>query len=200
MKLQKSIYLLLVLFIVNINYSQTEPDKKTTLAYITKIFNETSGYEFINDGIQYKIKNLFFNEPGNTGNISYNAAIEIKENYISFGQLAPSGYCSFGYKFKNIDWAKMRNIYDANATSVASNSPVKLLGINFTPNSILREGHTNYKCNAQGYKYLGETQSVGFILFPYRDEEGVKERLIRAFNHLSKLAKEEQAKNDPFGN
>jgi hypothetical protein len=85
-------------------------------------------------------------------------------------------------------------------TNATSNSPVKYLSISFTPNSILRTGFTSHGCVIEGFKHYGEKQSVSHILFPYRDEEGVKERLIKALNHLSKLAKEEKSKHDPFCN
>ncbi len=196
MKLPNTFFLLLSLALISNSYAQSEPDYKTTYEYIKKIFDETTGYEYITErGVVYKSGSLHIRH---SHNVTYYKFNKISKNEISFGQDAPSGYCSYFYEYRNIDWAKMQSISMVPGT--ASNSPVKYLSISFTPNSILREGHTDTGCEIVGFKYFGVTQSVSHILFPYRDEEGVKERLIKALNHLSKLAKEEKAKNDPFGN
>jgi len=47
---------------------------------------------------------------------------------------------------------------------------------------------------------MAHNQSVNYVLIPYLNQEGIKARLIKALDHLNKLEKEEQAKNDPFGN
>lgn len=192
MKLLKTFFLLFSLAIVNNSYAQNEPDYRTTFGYIKKIFDETTGYEYIKGDAKYRI---ISSEHKNC----YNHSKEFTSESLRFSQVDETDkYCSVGYWYYNIDWAKMQSI--TILTDASSNSPVKYLSISFTPNSILRTGYIREGCVLEGFKRFGEKQSVNHILFPYRDEEGVKERLIKALNHLSKLAKEEKAKNDPFGN
>ena len=121
-----------------------------------------------------------------------NSSIEFSRKALT------EGYCTEGYEFTKVNWAKMESITDWNG--IATNSPVGVLYVKFPNNSILRTGYIDSNCNKEGFSTYGTTQSVSYVLFPYLNQEGVRERLVKALNHLSKLEKEEQAKNDPFGN
>ena len=192
MKTLNTFFIVLTLIFVSNSYAQTQPDKKTTQDYINKIFSDTFGFEQKNSsGEVYKICTSL----GNYFTIFFKS----KSSSIYFGREAVTAdRCNFAYEFTEINWAKMEYINDWDG--VATNSPVGVLYIKFPNNSILRKGRIDSNCNKEGFSRYGITQSVGFVLFPYLNQEGVRERLVKALNHLSKLEKEEQAKNDPFGN
>lgn len=185
-------FIVLTLIFVSNSYAQTQPDKKTTEKYIEKIFYETLGFELKHStGEVYKIQ-IGIGE-------YFRCEFYSHKGRICFGKSAVTdGKCNFAYDFSEINWAKMKSI--ANWNGVATNSPVSVLYIEFPDNSILRRGYIDSDCNHEGFSSNGTTQSVNYVLIPYLNQEGVRERLVKALNHLSKLEKEEQAKNDPFGN
>lgn len=191
MKTINAFFILLTFIFVSNSYAQTQPDKETTQEYIKKIFNDTYKFERISpEGYVYSLEGYRTN--------SFDIYFQSK-GIIEFGLFAKTaGKCSYGYQFSEINWAKMQNIEDWK--SVASNSPVQFLYVLFPANSILRLGYTNSDCKEDSFSYYGTQQSVNYVLIPYLNQEGIKARLIKALNHLSKLEKEEQAKNDPFGN
>lgn len=187
MKKLNTFFIVLTLIFVSNSNAQTQPDKETTLNYLNSAFDSTLYFELkFNDGVVYKISfrgNYFkFN----------NRSIEFSRKALT------EGYCTEGYEFTKVNWAKMESITDWNG--IATNSPVGVLYVKFPNNSILRTGYIDSNCNKEGFSTYGTTQSVSYVLFPYLNQEGVRERLVKALNHLSKLEKEEQAKNDPFGN
>lgn len=187
MKTLNTIFIVLTLIFVSNSYAQTQPDKKTTKEYLEKVFVSTYNFELKRSGVDYKITGYF------NGFEFYNTS-DFKYSMTSL----TDGYCSLGYEFYKINWAKMESIADWDG--VAIDSPVSVLFIKFPNNSILRDGRIDINCNKEGFSRYGTTQSVSYVLFPYLNQEGVRERLVKALNHLSKLEKEEQAKNDPFGN
>ncbi|WP_159801780.1 hypothetical protein [Flavobacterium sp. MK4S-17] len=187
MKKLNTIFIVLTLIFVSNSYAQTQPDKKTTYNYIEKLFSDTYDFELkFNDGVVYKIA-------------FQDGYFEFDTYNIRFSRRAlTEGYCTEGYRFSEVNWAKMESITDWNG--ISTNSPVGVLYIKFPSNSVLRTGYIDSNCNKEGFSSFGTTQSVSYVLFPYLNQEGVRERLVKALNHLSKLEKEEQAKNDPFGN
>ncbi len=191
MKILKTLFIFLALVYVGNIFGQDLPDKETTKNYIKKIFFETEDYEEkMNNGAMYKV-----------GGGEICGWKSMKFDYaLRYCVMSKSeNWCSHCFEFRNIKWEKMLSIEDDG--NLAPDSPVKYLKINFIPNSILFEGYISpSSCNENGYSYCGTEKSTSFIYFPYRNEEGVRERLVKALNHLSKLEKEEQAKNDPFGN
>ncbi len=189
MKTLNTFFIVLTLLFVSNSYAQTQPDKKTTLNYVESAFNSTLNFELkTNNGVVFKIQG-----------ISGFCDFDFSNKYIKFCTIALiEGYCTDGYEFKEINWAKMESIADWDG--IATNSPVGVLYVKFPNNSILRTGYIDSNCNKEGFSTYGTTQSVSYVLFPYLNQEGVRERLVKALNHLSKLEKEEQAKNDPFGN
>ena len=192
MKTLNTFFLLLTLILVSNSYAQTQPDKQTTYNYIKKIFFETVDYEEkSNNGAIHKV---------GVGEICGWKHMEFVYNYLEYCVMSISeNWCSNCFKFREIKWEKMLSIEDD--SDLLPDSPVKYLKIKFIPNSILFKGYISPStCNVNGQSYCGTEKSTNFIYFPYRNEEGVRERLVKALNHLSKLEKEEQAKNDPFGN
>lgn len=200
MKYLKIIFVFVALCTVSAIRSQTQPSKEATQKYILQIFKATYGYEEIrSDGNKYVI------ESGQLGDYITGPYIRHTVfsdcSFLSFARKSSTdNLCSYGYEYRGINWAKMQGIEDWNI-ALASTSPIKFLFIKFTTN-ILRMGvigHRGQNCSDNGFSGTGEKQSVNHILFPYRNEDGVRERLVKALNHLSKLEKEEQAKNDIFG-
>jgi hypothetical protein len=192
MKITIIITAILLLFSAT-GFAQTEPDKATTESYIKKIFNETEDYEdHLKEGAKYRITSWY-------GRAPHDLSFNYDNTTLSFTATAiTDGMCSEGYAYRNISWAKLLNIEEDPATT--NDSPVKMLKIRFLSNSVIRTGYTNDNCDFSGFSFYGREENVSTILFPYRNEPGVRERLIKALNHLSKLEKEEQAANDPFGN
>lgn len=192
MKKLNTFFIILTLIFVSNSNAQTQPDKKTTQNYIEKIFFETQDYEEkMNNGAIFKV---------GSGEICGWRSMEFGY-YLKYCRISTSdSWCSYCIECRNISWEKMLSIEDDDR-GLLPDSPVKYLKIIFVSNSILFEGYTKpSSCNDQTYSYCGKEKSTSWIYFPYRNEEGVRERLVKALNHLSKLEKEEQAKNDPFGN
>lgn len=192
MKKLNTFFIVLTLIFVSISNAQTQPDKKTTLNYINNIFFDTQDYEEkMNNGAVFKVGG---------GEICGWKDMRF-DYYLRYCRISTSdSWCSYCTEYRNISWEKMLSIEDSDS-DLLPDSPVKYLKIIFVPNSILFEGYTKpSSCNDQNYSYCGKEKSTSWIYFPYRNEEGVRERLVKALNHLSKLEKEEQAKNDPFGN
>ncbi|RYJ36847.1 hypothetical protein NU08_4108 [Flavobacterium anhuiense] len=178
--------------------AQTVPDRKTTVEYITKLFNDVKDFEYkLKDGTIYAID-------GKT--VSAYSAIQFIISIGNGNYETSLGYCfdtrdskklSFGQLYMKIDWAKMIKIEDSEA---ADDSAVKFLYITFTPNSVLERGYYE-EFNPYGNILRSKPdKGTSSIYFPYKNELGVKERLIKALNHLSNLDKKEKLKNDPFGN
>ena len=190
MKTVKTIILTLIVLVSSQSFGQNEPDKETTIEYVNKIMNDTEGYENIFNGGSGDFKIDYVSEFLTGSSLLF--IVKPKDESL---------YCSIQYYYLNINWAKMLKIDLSTITSISS--PVKYLKINFVSNSILWKGYRfvpnqgKEPCNDGDFEI---ERSINYIYIPYRDEEGVRERLIKALNHLSKLEKEEQAKNDPFGN
>jgi hypothetical protein len=201
MNTTKLIFALLAIFFAGTQtdgYAQTLPDKKTTQEYIKKICDATETLEYTSsDGIVYKIVyGLSFHSDGKVNAKYYNIGLcSYDLSRIEFGMYAVnSEKCSYAYSQFDIDWSKMQDIQDA--SDIASYSSIKLLYIRFVPNSIKRIGFTNRYCTKYGFDWNGKQELVSYIYFPYRNEEGLRERLIKALNHLHELSKAD----DPFGN
>ncbi|MEO6681941.1 MAG: hypothetical protein ABIN48_03865 [Ginsengibacter sp.] len=195
--MMKTIFVLLTMLIVGTAYGQ---DRKTTQEYIEKIFKETTDYEEKHDdGAEYSITPISFPCPyqgyqGISLRIFWSNGEKVEVSYARNAKKA--GYCTYGYIYRNINWAKMVSINDDMYTS--KNSPIKFLIINFTPNSVLREGFISKGCPTNEFSECGKIVSVSSISFPYRNEPGTRDRLVKALNHLSKLVKEEAKEKDPF--
>lgn len=180
----------MIVLVSSQSFGQSEPDKEITIEYVNKIMNDTEGYDQKNiNGHEYIIHSVSF--------YSFALIIDVSNQNTA--------YCSTRYYYDNINWAKVQSI-DLE-TSASISSPVKFLIVNFVPNSILWKGRRydeklgpNFRSENCNDGVFEISKSISSIRVPYRDEEGVRERLIKALNHLSKLEKEEQAKNDPFGN
>ncbi len=192
MKTLNTFFLLLTFILVSNSYAQTQPDKETTYNYIKNIFFETKDYEEkMNEGAIFKVSG---------GDFCGWKYMDFGFSYLKYCRISTSdSWCSYCADYRNINWEKMLSIEDDRGP--LPDSPVKYLKIIFVPNSILFKGYNKTSsCNDENYSFCGKEKSTSWIYFPYRNEEGVRERLVKALNHLSKLEKEEQAKNDPFGN
>jgi hypothetical protein len=102
--------------------------------------------------------------------------------------------CVFGYLFANMDWAKMDSIEDY--FNQEDNSPIKYLVIRFSSYHIFYQNFISEDCYSTIFDSIGGY--VNYVLFPYRNKPGVRNRLIKTIRHLSDLEKEAAAFREEF--
>ncbi len=202
-----TIITLLLLVLNSTAFTQDLPDKKTTQNYIKKIFDDTYDFdEVCQNGTIFKITSAPM--PNYYNWVSYELIFYSNgTSKLSFVRKSSGVPCSYGYRYTDINWAKLQSIQDYEGfpnNPVRDNSSVKFLRLNFLPNSVLRTGyvgHAGQNCHSEeGFSNSinSEPEPVSYILFPYKNEEGLVKKLVRALYHLGKLEKEEQTSNDPF--
>lgn len=78
--------------------------------------------------------------------------------------------------------------------------------VNFEPNTITEDKHIymqNFRNGKWQWHWEYLDQSMSSVLIFYKNTPGTRERLLKALEHLvmlSKKEKDEEKKNDPFGN
>ncbi|MBC7507736.1 MAG: hypothetical protein H7320_03165 [Ferruginibacter sp.] len=167
-----------------------KPSKEETYAYIQKLLDEVDGYTVsYTTGATDKITFSTFSS-------NYYMQEIKKGNYMYYGNPSNKDIgCTDNNYYSNIDFSKLNNEPTSyNEANITITSSLKKLKLSFTSNSVLYE-----KGGDCADKH--PQQPVSQVIFVYRNEDGVKERLIKAIMHLSKLRKEEEkGKSDPFGN
>lgn len=189
-------------------FAQNSFDKSAVRKVVNQLFYQTLGHEEIREnGNVYRLEEPFFNMSSNTifQLIHKLAYFSGNHSSLSFSRKALEGsnLCSFGYSYKNINWAKIYSFEDWQMADFSVDSPIKFLVIKFNDNNITRTGYVGHRgqnCNnMNAFSNYGTEQSVDYILFPYRNLEGNRERLIKAIKQLGKLENAEQAEKDPLG-
>ena len=183
MKTLNTIFIVLTLIFVSNSNAQTQPDMEKTFNYLESKFFELNGYtiEYSNGGVFTFYSDVFTNYR------------------MEFRRIHKTEHYKFEYNYEGINYAKLISIKENVNNDLNPNSPIKRLELVFINNSIKFRGYLYGANNSDWERYSnGVVQS--FIPFYYRDEPGEKEKVIKAILHLSKLFKEKQAKNDPFGN
>ncbi len=179
----KLIKTLIILLLAQVAFSQGMPNKEKTYDYLQSKFYDLRGYT-----IEYSDGSTFTFYP------------DVFTNYrIEFRRTHKTEHYRYESNYEGINYAKLISIKENVNDDLNPNSPIKRLELVFINNSIKFRGYLFGANNPDWERYSnGVVQS--FIPIYYRDEPGEKEKVIKAILHLSKLEKEEQAKNDPFGN
>lgn len=183
MKTLNTIFIVLTLIFVSNSYAQTQPDMEKTFNYLESKFFELNGYtiEYSDGGVFTFYSDVFTNYR------------------MKFRRIHKTEHYRYENIYEGINYAKLISIKENVNDDLNPNSPIKRLELVFINNSIKFRGYLYGANNSDWDRYSnGVVQS--FIPFYYRDEPGEKEKVIKAILHLSKLFKEKQAKNDPFGN
>lgn len=170
-----------------VNAQNTKPSTKETYDYIQNLLDDANGYTIsYTNGSVDKISLSYYN---------YRSNIKDRDYFYGGEASTKDLGCDDRNYYSNIDFSKLNGEPSGYAEDrISSSSSLKKLQLTFTANSVLYElAGTCPNKHAQ--------QPTSTVIFVYRNEEGVKERLIKAILYLSKLRKEEEkAKSDPFVN
>lgn len=166
------------------NAQDTKPTKEETVAYINKIVRDANS-------------NFLHWKSGNTSNV-YSSSFS--NELVMYGFHLAGNSMNYVYNtFDQINWNKAEKINDS-SSNLLPTSPVKFLAIKFPENSILRVQYYNdgtYERQKENKKNFSE------VYITYLDQEGVRDRLVKAIEHLIDLSKkeaEEEKQKDPFAN
>lgn len=200
MKALKTIITALLLLQTAISFGQGQqtPNKEETISYINKILRETVGFRYdFQDGSSDKVGTIYMN----SSEIYVEWAKENKDGNEYGWRTAVSN------KWTSLDFSNLLSVKDCGDKDICYPKPsstVKELHLKFD-GGVLRtkrtynEAYWGANGGDKNWRFAFRDRPTSIVWICYKDTPGTRERLIKALNHLAKLAKEEK-NNDPFGN